>query len=269
MQRLRTPLVVVPDTQGAITQLRILADWLDAHGLLDGRTLAFLGDYLDRGENPYEVVEFVRQLVQQGARAIRGNHEDISVKAVLTLDCDEAFRAMHASEVDYWLHSFFHIENNTLWSYGVSPYGKSRIDTLKALRDAMQTRGHLEFLLSLPAYAESRHDNRHMVLTHAGVLPHVPWEMQRTELERNHNCLLSAPPQIYSTELARLTNHTLTGKQVISGHSPRETPFVSRKRVMLDCGAGRPGRPLVAWVSDTNQVITVYPDGSVSSTDPD
>ena len=269
LQRLHVPLVVIPDTQGAITQLRVMHGWLDAHGLLDGRTIALLGDYLDRGESPRDVVQFVMELVADGALAIRGNHEDITVKAFLTLDCDDDFASKHPAEVEHWFNNFFHIEDNTLLSYSLSRHGKSRVDAIKALRDVMASQGHLGFLMDLPAFTESWHENRHMVLTHAGVLPHVPWHMQRTDLERSLNSLLEAPPQIYSRDLARLTNHTMTGQQVISGHSPRETPFVSAKRVMLDCGAGKPGRPLVAWVSDTNQVVKVYPDGSISSTDPD
>jgi hypothetical protein len=253
------PLIVIPDVQGEVTLLRRLLAHLEALGLLRGRKIALLGDYLDRGENPREALELVMELVSTGALAIRGNHEDVPLKAIL------AVYAGDEVALDYWLFRWMRMQDNTLWSYGLSSEGKSRIKVLQLFEERLQLAGHLDFLFSLPLYAESGN----IVLTHAGVLPHVPWHMQRTELDKAFNQLeADDSPQVYSPELAKMTNHSLTGMQVVSGHAARDFPHVSPKRVLLDCGAGFPGRPLVAWISDTNQVIMVYPDGSVTFTDP-
>ncbi len=254
------PLIVIPDVQGEVTLLRRLLAHLEALGLLRGRKIALLGDYLDRGENPREALELVMELVSTGALAIRGNHEDVPLKAIL------AVYAGDEVALDYWLFRWMRMQDNTLWSYGLSSEGKSRIKVLQLFEERLQLAGHLDFLFSLPLYAESGN----IVLTHAGVLPHVPWHMQRTELDKAFNKLeADDPPQVYSPKLAKLTAHSLTGKIVVSGHAARNVPYVSPKRVLLDCGAGYPGRPLVAWVSDTNQAIMVYPDGSVTLIDPD
>jgi hypothetical protein len=254
------PLIVIPDVQGEISLLRRLLTYLDSRGLLSSHRLALLGDYLDRGENPRATLQFVMELVADGAVAIRGNHEDVPLKAIL---------AMYAGDevaLDYWLFRWMRMQDNTLWSYGLSHEGKSRIKTLQLFEERLQLAGHLDFLFSLPLYAQSGN----IVLTHAGVLPHVPWHMQRAKLDKAFNQLeADDPPQVYSPELAKMTNHSLTGMQVVSGHAARNAPYVSPERVLLDCGAGYPGRPLVAWVSDTNQVVMVYPDGSISSIDPD
>lgn len=254
------PLIVIPDVQGEISLLRRLLDQLEVLGLLQNREVAFLGDYFDRGENPRETLQLVIELVANGAIAIRGNHEDVLLKA---------FLAMYASDeiaLDYWLLRWMRMQDNTLWSYGLSREGKSRMKTLRLFEERLIETDHLEFLFSLPLYAE----RGNIVLTHAGILPHVPWHMQRIELDRVLDRLdTDDPPQVYSPVLAKTTSHSLTGLQAVSGHTAREFPYVSPRRVMLDCGAGFPGRPLTAWVSDTNQVIMVYPDGSVTSIDPD
>lgn len=63
----------IGDVHGCNTLLLELLEKLDAKGI---KNLVFLGDLVDRGPQPYEVVETVYKLVLEGkARAVVGNHD--------------------------------------------------------------------------------------------------------------------------------------------------------------------------------------------------
>jgi protein phosphatase len=63
----------IGDVHGCHTLLLELLTKLDAMGV---KNLVFLGDLVDRGPHPYEVVETVAKLVLEGkARAVVGNHD--------------------------------------------------------------------------------------------------------------------------------------------------------------------------------------------------
>ena len=47
--------------------------------------LALLGDYVDYGADPAWVVEFVQQRVQDGALALKGNHDEAACLQGLSL----------------------------------------------------------------------------------------------------------------------------------------------------------------------------------------
>lgn len=86
------------------------------------------------------MVEFVIELAKAGAVAIRGNHEDVLLKAIM---------AMHSSDevaLDYWLLRWMRMQENTLWSYGLSHEGKSRVRALALFEERLERLGHLDFL---------------------------------------------------------------------------------------------------------------------------
>lgn len=242
------PMIVIPDTQAEYDMLMRLLDKLDKLGLLQGRTLGFLGDYLDRGSNARKLIDLCLELRAEGAMFIRGNHEDTLLKAVAAhLAGDEMIR-------DYWIFRWLRVEDNTLWSYGLSRHGKGRVALLTAFTGKLEELGHLDFLQATPYYAE----HGDLILVHAGLQAGTAWQVQRQQLDADLNRIDSEPEQTYSFELADAAGHGATGKCVVSGHSRRDVPFLSESRVMLDCGASV-GGPLVAWVSDTNQIVSVSP----------
>src|SRR4051812_29881021 len=48
----------------------------------EGRKLAFVGDYVDRGPDSIKVLGLIRQLTLDGHLAVRGNHDDKLARAL-------------------------------------------------------------------------------------------------------------------------------------------------------------------------------------------
>ena len=242
------PLIVIPDLQGEYEMLIGILEMLEDKNVLKNRRLAFLGDYLDRGDGSKPLLDLLIELKNDGAIFVRGNHEDIFIKAVMADEmCDEFVR-------DMWIYQWLKIENNTLFSYGISRERKTGLNIFNIFKDKLEGLGHMEFLYQLPYYVE--YEN--IILVHAGIKDDSMWVAQKAQLDKDIVEIDSMPEQVYSFDLAELVYHTENDKCVVSGHSTRAKPFVSNKRVMLDCGAGKPGKPLVAWVSDTNEVVYYY-----------
>lgn len=242
------PLIIIPDIQGEYEMLVGLIEELKSKDALNGRKLAFLGDYMDRGEGTKPLFDLLIELQSEGAIFVRGNHEDIFIKAIMSDEQnDEVAR-------DLWIYQWLKHESNTLWSYGISREGKSGIKLFNIFKEKLEESGHLDFITNLPYYIEYQS----MILIHAGIKDNVMWESQKKQLDEDICKYDSMPEQIYSSELAEMTYHADHDKCVVSGHTPRIKPFISKKRVMLDCGAGKPGQPLVAWLSDTKEVVYYF-----------
>ena len=76
--------LVISDIHGEIELLeRLLAD-VDYDSSHD--QLIFLGDYVDRGSDSKKVLDKVIELKSQGAFVLKGNHEDMMIKALTTDD---------------------------------------------------------------------------------------------------------------------------------------------------------------------------------------
>jgi serine/threonine protein phosphatase 1 len=240
--------IVIPDTQGEVSLLYGLLEQIFDRNLLKDRKLVFLGDYMNRGEGTKQLLDECIELKKLNHVFLRGNHEDVLIRAYLAYQQkDEFYR-------DIYIYQWLKMESNTLFSYGISKYRKNNLRIFLEFVEALENFGHLNFLLSLPAYYES--DN--IIMIHAGIKPNLVWELQKSEIDSLLDSYEYEIEQIYSFELAKLETHKEESKKVVSGHSTRDEPFVSKNRVMLDCGAGKPGKPLVAWVSDTNEILYSY-----------
>jgi serine/threonine protein phosphatase 1 len=176
-------------------------------------TLVFLGDLVDRGPDSAKVVERVMQLRAESAfrvQVLKGNHE----QAMLLFLDDPAFGST-------WLQ---HGGGPTLASYGVyPPAGRGDEAAWSAVRDAFAEAvppAHVAFLRSLPLYLE-RGD---YLFVHAGVRPGVPLERQ-TEQD-----LLWIRQEFLSRPKA-------SDRVVVHGHTPSETPQLTRWRIGIDTGA--------------------------------
>jgi serine/threonine protein phosphatase 1 len=73
-------LLAISDIHGCCSEFIALLKRAAYNPLLD--QLILLGDYVDRGPDSFQVVELVIQLVNEGAIALRGNHDDYFVKMV-------------------------------------------------------------------------------------------------------------------------------------------------------------------------------------------
>ena len=80
-----TPLIyVIGDIHGRLDLLTTLLAEIEQHRAGRGRTIVFLGDYIDRGPDSAGVVATVRRLqaLEPGSIVcLKGNHEDLMLKA--------------------------------------------------------------------------------------------------------------------------------------------------------------------------------------------
>jgi serine/threonine protein phosphatase 1 len=151
-------LFTVGDIHGCAPELEALLRGL---GLTAGDTVAFVGDYIDRGTYSSEVIDQLIALRQRkDIRTIflKGNHEDMCLSYL--------GRAGHWGEA-------WHLNGGvaTLRSWGIDPQMPGS-EAVEALPD-----GHLEFLESLvPTFMTER-----WLLVHAGIRPDVPLAKQDEE----------------------------------------------------------------------------------------
>lgn len=78
--------IVIGDIHGCYNELKKLMDNLILEEVYNPETdrLIFLGDYIDRGENPRMVIRYVRNLQENNPNviALMGNHEDMMIDFV-------------------------------------------------------------------------------------------------------------------------------------------------------------------------------------------
>jgi serine/threonine protein phosphatase 1 len=149
---------IVGDIHGCVRELETLLTGLDVSA---GDTLAFIGDYIDRGPDSRAVVDLLLGLrAQSGLRTIflKGNHEDMCLAYV--------------GRDGRWGESWrMNGGGATLRSYGVS-------DALQGAAAAERFPAeHLEFFESLDLTAVVDE----FLLVHAGVRPSVPLGAQDPE----------------------------------------------------------------------------------------
>jgi serine/threonine protein phosphatase 1 len=161
--------------------------------------LLFIGDYVDRGPNSREVVEYLVNLKKDGGNFIflKGNHEKMLV--------------------DFYVHQkdqMLYVANGgaeTIASYVEGGIGRRAFEL---------PREHLEFLLSLQLIYET--DD--YIFVHAGLRDGIPLDQQSEE-----DLLWIREEFIYSTYD--------WNRRVVFGHTALETPFVTPAKIGIDTGA--------------------------------
>jgi serine/threonine protein phosphatase 1 len=187
---------IIGDVHGCLDMLLRLAEkvaWLPQDD-----TIIFLGDYIDRGEDPKGVVDYIISLRKNSFRVkcLLGNHE--------------------AMFLDYLSgkNMFLYLSNGgtaTLRSY---KYGRTMgIDSLIPP-------AHMDFYHSLEMYIELND----CFIVHAGFRPGVKIKDQSTE-----DMIWIRAPFIYS-------DYDF-GKKVIFGHTPFPEPLIMENKIGLDTGA--------------------------------
>lgn len=183
-------------------------------GMLGGRRLVFLGDYVDHGPNSREVVEILLEIANREPNPLflSGNHE-IGLLA---------FLSGRLSFLEYaWMGGL-----STIRSY----VGKVNDDVRSELV-ASTPRSHYEFLSSCTRFFETDQ----FVASHAGINPDCPESRELAEI------VLGRHPSLFN-------NHARLRKRVICGHylQTTQTPFVSQAVICLNTGCGTIGGPLTA-----------------------
>jgi len=185
----------IGDVHGCFDKLMDLMDRIDID--LGQDTLVFLGDYIDRGPNAYEVVAYLMELKEQHDNVVllKGNHEEM-LENYLT----------HFDKYTYLVNG----GSQTLESY--MRHSKEAAFPIP--------RAHMDFFASLDLY----HETDHYIFVHAGLREKIPLRMQGAD-----DLLWIRGPFVQSG--------TDFGKRVIFGHTPFSEPLVTPNKIGIDTGA--------------------------------
>lgn len=185
----------------------------DAAGVAGRKVVVYLGDYVDRGEDPAGVIEDLLRPAPQGFERVflKGNHEDFLLRSLTD-----------KSALLPWLANG---GDTTCRAYGVEPTNPP--DGVKDLLGWLQQRlgealptSHRRFLETLQlTYSEGDY-----FFCHAGVRPGVGLDEQSEE-----DLLWMREPFLSS-------RHPL-GKVVVHGHTPAASPERRANRIGIDTGA--------------------------------
>lgn len=186
-------------------------------GDAERRVLVFLGDYVDRGLQSREVIDFLLEDPAPGFETVflKGNHE-----AWVLAFLDDAGVGRQ------WLDGG---GQGTLLSYGVAlPPGPRNADSLESLRESFARAlpdAHRDFLDGLAAL----HVEGDYAFVHAGVRPGTALAEQQEE------DLLWGPDEF-------MNDANDYGKIIVHGHTFAPEPVVARNRIGIDTGAYATGR---------------------------
>ncbi len=208
---------IIGDIHGCITLLEKLIQHIRWDP--DHHRLIFLGDYIDRGENPKAVVDFIIQLTHESdaVDCLMGNHESLFIHYLNTGD----LRLLLANGGE-----------STVRSYGIEGYRPAA---------PLLPPDHLDFYRSLKLVIELED----YIAVHAGLRPGVALEDQ-------------VPVDLLwiRNEFIRSTHDF--GKTVVFGHTPFRKPMVMKNKIGLDTGAVY-GNMLTCLELPSGQFLSVRP----------
>jgi serine/threonine protein phosphatase 1 len=186
----------VGDIHGCLDKLISLMGIIDIDPKKD--TLLFIGDYIDRGTQSKEVVDYLINLARRHSSVIflKGNHERMLER---------------------------YLDGTDRFNFLVNG-GQATLDSyLKDHSDAEQSlipTAHLDFFDNLRLY----HETEEYIFVHAGLKPNVPLEEQS-----EWDMLWIRDEFIYSD--------FDFGKRVIFGHTPFREPLILDNKIGIDTGA--------------------------------
>jgi serine/threonine protein phosphatase 1 len=191
----------IGDIHGCYEKLRQLMERLPYDPQQD--TLVFLGDYIDRGRQSKQVLDYLCELRRRTKKfvALIGNHEHLML---------EYHRTRDPSLLPHLRHLGIQA---TLDSYGA--------DNPKSLQEMLfLPPAHRQLFHALLPYWETEE----YIFVHAGLDPGIPLAQQDLAT------LCESRDTLFSEE------HDF-GKVVVFGHTPLDMPFVTPTRIGIDTGA--------------------------------
>lgn len=197
----------------------------DAEAAPESRhALVFLGDYVDRGFQSRDVLDFLAEGDFSGFEThfLKGNHEAAFAKFLAEPEFGPEWARFGGSE--------------TLMSYGIQP-PRSRTqleawESVCAQLNAQLPASHRAFLSGLSLY-ETIGD---YVFVHAGLRPgQALWDQSEADL-------------LWIRE-DFLEDNTLFDQVVVHGHTPIETPHADHRRIGIDTGAYLTGKLTAACLT--------------------
>ncbi len=186
----------IGDIHGRFDKLMALLDKIVID--FESDTVVFLGDYIDRGPNSFEVVDYLVKLKKKYPQIIflKGNHEDMLENYLSGKD-----------RMTYLING----GQQTLDSYLSRP---------RQPDEPLIPADHLAFYKSLLLYYETDQ----YIFVHAGLNKHVPLEEQKLE------DLLWIRGKFIQTKYD-------FGKLVVFGHTPLPEPLLQPNKIGIDTGA--------------------------------
>jgi len=188
----------VGDIHGRYDKLVELLDRIDVD--FNSDRLVFLGDYVDRGEQSYEVIEHLVTLKKQHPYPqtifLKGNHEDMMEKYLAGKD-----------RLTWLING----GQQTLESY---------MQHHRNPEEPLIPESHRRFFESLQLY----HESEDYIFVHAGLRKGVPLEKQKPE------DLMWIRKKFIDTDFD-------FGKPVVFGHTPLQEPLLQPNKIGIDTGA--------------------------------
>ena len=186
----------------------------------DRDLMVFLGDYLDRGEQPVPVMEWVmKNSKQKNMIFLRGNHEQMF------------YKAMKSDSESGDLLSFLFGSPKTLWLNNGGDITYSEIQ--KTGRGEVLIASWLMQIEQMPLYAEVEVNGRLYWFIHADCNPHVPLAEQESKTLL-WNRSLAMHPQLHQGEQIIVLGHTPV--QAL-GYKARPQWLQAGKLVLMDTGS--------------------------------
>lgn len=203
-------LLAIGDVHGCYDKLVKLLDIISYNSKED--QLVLLGDYIDRGDKSKETIELVMKLVNNGAIALKGNHEDMFLNSIINPS-----NIYGKDDFNIW---FYNGGNKTLENYKVD--GKVLIPE-----------EHMEFIKNLPEWYETED----YIFVHAGLSVNKTSPSESLSFD----LMWIRDEWIYSR---------YNGKKVIFGHTPTQNisnknkPWFGKNKICIDTGAVFPNGKL-------------------------
>lgn len=198
----KAKIYAIGDIHGELDKLERIIDRID---IKEDDLLIFLGDYIDRGKNPYGVIEFLLSLDKKhNCIFIKGNHEDMFIDYLSGV-----------YEQDFLMNG----GNKTLKSYYKNGYSLQRSKMPKERKLPVE---HENFFYNrLKLY----HETENYIFVHAGLWP------GKTELNTQPKDVLLWERQYF------IKSDFDWGKKVIFGHTTFKEPFFMKNKIGIDTGA--------------------------------
>jgi serine/threonine protein phosphatase 1 len=196
---------VVGDIHGEYGQLQRLMEKIPIE---KDSAIIFLGDYIDRGFQSKEVVDFLLHIEKQNPCIfLKGNHEDM----------------MLSKMSPYYTPAMFYLPGCWQWNGGTTTLQSYGIGDLKDMPDK-----HKHFFNNLKDY----HENDNWYFVHAG-LKSKPPEKETAEVLLWH--------RYYSTDEYKLPKNLIIGHSVVKGGVKIDRTPSGATLVNIDTGSGKGG----------------------------
>jgi len=186
----------IGDIHGCFDKLIELMDTINVDFDMD--RLIFLGDYIDRGPESYNVMEYLIELKSRHNNIVflKGNHEEMLENYISGTDRLAYLANGGHTTVDSYINA------------GITP------------KKNLLPEGHVNFLKSLDLFYET--DN--YIFVHAGLREKIPLKKQ-------------VPEDLLWIRRSFVKSSYDFGKRVVFGHTPLPEPLVQKNKIGIDTGA--------------------------------